>query len=314
LVCDQHGFWESVESWKVSRLRTWRSGSEITDDFQTVAGHAGHASWRTQQHRYGLAMSLTTVGYFAFASVAILDIDKILCFGSESFPSMAMLCSSFFIFLMLLDKTLRLAKEEKRKNQRVLDYDRVKQESLREQIKPHFIFNCLTAIENNYHQDTSMGDEAMNLFAHHLRSDVDSMGVDLIPFEDEISNTMNYVSLENLRIEKPFHLLLNIAYQDFLVPPFSLQPLVENSIKYSKVNEKEDGFIIISSSLNSEGNVVVEVSDNGIGYDVTQVSSNSVGIKNLTERFQILLNAKLSVISMPGKGTKTTITFHKKLL
>jgi hypothetical protein len=168
--------------------------------------------------RYGMAMSLTTVSYFAFASVAILDIDKILCFGSESFPSFAMLCSSFFIFLMLLDKTLRLAKEEKEKNQRVLDYDRVKQESLREQIKPHFIFNCLTAIENSYHQDVAVGDEAMNLFAHHLRSDVDSMGVDLIPFEDEITNTMNYVSLENLRIEKPFHLLLNISYQDFLGP------------------------------------------------------------------------------------------------
>jgi hypothetical protein len=263
--------------------------------------------------RYGMAMSLTTVGYFAFSSVAILDIDKILCFGSESFPSMAMLCASFFIFLMLLDKTLRLAKEQKEKNQRVLDYDRVKQESLREQIKPHFIFNCLTAIENNYHKDTAMGDEAMNLFAHHLRSDVDSMGVDLIPFEDEITNTMNYVSLENLRIEKPFHLLLNITCQDFLVPPFSLQPLVENSIKYSQVNEKEDGFIIISSSLDSAGNVVVEVSDNGVGYDVTQVASHSVGIKNLSERFQILLNAKLSVVSMPGKGTKTTITFPKKL-
>jgi hypothetical protein len=262
--------------------------------------------------RYCFAMSLTTVGYFAYASVAILDIDKYLIYGSESFPSMAMLISSFFIFLMLLDKTLRLAKEEKEKNQRVLDYDRVKQESLREQIKPHFIFNCLTAIENSYHQDTEAGDEAMNLFAHHLRSDADSMGVDLIPFEDEITNTMNYVALENLRIEKPFHLLLDVNYQDFTVPPFSLQPLVENSIKYSKVNEKKDGFIVISSSLDSEGNVVISVSDNGVGYDVSKVTSHSVGIKNLSERFQILLDAKLSVVSTLGKGTKTTIIFRKK--
>lgn len=261
---------------------------------------------------YSMAMALTTVAYYVFASVQVLDFVNVIPFGSEAFPSVAMLGASFFIFLMLLDKTLRLAKEEKDKNQRVLDYDRVKQESLREQIKPHFVFNCLTAIEDNYHRDLVSGDEAMALFAHHLRSDVDAMGVDLIPFEEEVNNTMNYVSLENLRTENPFHLLLDISYQDFLVPPFSLQPLVENSIKYSRVNEKHDGYIIISSSLDSEGRVLVSVEDNGIGYDMAEVSPNSVGIKNLSERFRLLLNAELTVTSTPETGTKTTIRFVKK--
>jgi sensor histidine kinase YesM len=97
-----------------------------------------------------------------------------------------------------------------------------------------------------------------------------------------------------------------------LVPPFSLQPLVENAIKYSRVNEKEDGFIVISSFLDPTGAVVISVSDNGIGYDASKVSGNSVGIKNLSERFHILLNAELTVDSKPGEGTKTTIRFAKK--
>lgn len=264
------------------------------------------------RRKYAIWTGFVLPAVMSFFLVQAYDDTNALIYQSTDFPSGSMLVLVLAITVVLMMKVRSLREEEKRKDRLALEYDKIKEESLKEQIKPHFVFNCLTAIENSYHKDVQSGDEAMKMFASHLRTNVDSMGQDLIPFEKELANILNYVDLENLRLEKKFEVLLDISFQDFLLPPLSLQPLVENSIKYSKVNEKEDGYITISSSLDEEKNVHLIVSDNGIGYDVTKVGVSSVGVKNLEERLKILLNARVEIETAPGEGTKTHIVFPLK--
>ncbi|MDE5867585.1 MAG: histidine kinase, partial [Anaeroplasmataceae bacterium] len=186
-----------------------------------------------------------------------------------------------------------------------------KQEILREQIKPHFIFNSLNAIKNLYHQNIDAGDEAVVRFSKHLRTNVDALDHDMIPFEDELVNIINYVELENVRLDKKFTLLLDIQFQDFLVPVLSLQPLVENAIKYSRVNEKEDGYIQVIAYQNNE-NIFILVKDNGIGFNVDNIDHTSKGIANLKERFSLMLDATVEIKSNSLEGTQVLITFPKE--
>lgn len=177
-------------------------------------------------------------------------------------------------------------------------------QALKAQIKPHFIYNSLTAIQSQYREGLNKGDKAIEQFAAHLRLVTDSNGDDMIPFDSEVRNVLNYFELENLRAGGNLNLLLDIGYSDFSVPVLSLQPLVENAIRHGGLREKQDGYITLSSEkISSAVNIVI--SDNGKGFDVNSVRTG-VGLENTKKRFE-LMNAVMTVESSTGVGTRVKI-------
>lgn len=134
--------------------------------------------------------------FCSFFLVEAWDYTNVLSYQCTTFPTYSFLALAVALSAIILSKMRDLRKEKEQADRLLIQYQSIKQESLKERIKPHFIFNYLIAIENNYHKDLASGDEAMEQFAQHLRSNVDSMGRDLIPFEDELKNILNYVDLE----------------------------------------------------------------------------------------------------------------------
>jgi LytS/YehU family sensor histidine kinase len=206
---------------------------------------------------------------------------------------------------------IRTSREACKASEYKLQMETLKTRVLREQINPHFIFNSLTAVKSQYHQNIEKGDFAMNLFSNHLRTNVEAIDKDLIPFEHELDNINNYVQLQNLKYPKPFNIVYDIACVNFLVPILSLQVFVENAIKYSKVNTKDDGYIEISSYEDGD-EIILEISDNGAGFDINSIKDASYGIKNARERFELLMNSKIDIYSRNGEGTKVKIHIDKK--
>ncbi len=186
------------------------------------------------------------------------------------------------------------------------DYTDMRHAAMLAQIKPHFVFNALTSIQSMYHESLEEGDTALNYFSKHLRSNIESDKRDLIPFEDELLNIGNYFELENMRLKNKVRLLFDIEYFDFDVPILSLQPLIENAIKYAKTELIEDGYIQIVSRL-EEKRIVIEVNDNGIGFDAAAIKPESKGLANIIERFKYSLNAEIVIDSEIGKGTAISI-------
>jgi sensor histidine kinase YesM len=206
---------------------------------------------------------------------------------------------------------VRTSREACKASEYKLQMEKLKTTVLREQINPHFIFNSLTAVKSLYHQDVEKGDYAMNLFSKHLRTNVEAIDRDLIPFEHELDNIANYVELQNLKSTQQFNIIYDIAISNFYVPILSLQVFVENAIKYSKVNYKDDGYIEISSYEDSD-EIIIEVNDNGVGFDTNQIKDQSYGIKNSRERFALLMNSNIDITSSTGEGTKVKIHIDKK--
>ncbi|MDE6415041.1 MAG: histidine kinase [Anaeroplasmataceae bacterium] len=235
--------------------------------------------------------------------VEMMDISEMILYSSYGYEAVFCTILMSIVFFLYFSRIKDLNKGE-------VEHILFKQEILREQIKPHFIFNSLNAIKNLYHKNISDGDEAMIRFSKHLRTNVDALDHDMISFEDELVNIINYVELENVRLDKPFTLLLDIQFQEFLVPVLSLQPLVENAIKYSRVNEKEDGYIQVIA-YKKENLIYIIVADNGVGFDPTEIPTTSKGISNLKERFSLMLDANVSIESKSLEGTKITIVFKE---
>lgn len=189
--------------------------------------------------------------------------------------------------------------------------DRIKADALKAQIKPHFIFNCLSSVQAAYEKSKVLGDKTLSAFSRHLRANVDGTESELVPFSVELENILNYCELENLRREKPVELLLDCLDADFYLPPLSLQPFVENAFKYSGVDLITDGYVELIACTDENGSVV-KINDNGKGFDPKAVKNTSVGLKNATERLRLLAGAKVTIESKINEGTKITILLPKE--
>lgn len=181
---------------------------------------------------------------------------------------------------------------------------------LTEQIKPHFIFNALTTIKSSYHGNLTAGDNALELFSEYIRKSLSLIDNEVMPFEQELKNISHYIDFINACKPRPFCVIYNIDVTDFSVPAFSLQPFVENALKYSKVNEKDGGYIMISTS--SEGEFVkISIADNGVGFDSSQLKEGAHGINNCKERFRLLFNTEPVISSIVSVGTEIIITIRR---
>lgn len=207
------------------------------------------------------------------------------------------------IYILFIARTLKTAYKS---SEYLNSLEKTKTILLREQIKPHYIFNNLNAIQSLYHENIENGDKALNLFAKNLRSNLETMDNELIDFSKELDNIANFIELQNIRLKNKVKIIFNIDYFNFKVPPMSIEPFIENSIKYSQIDKKEDGYIEISSLID-ESFIIIKIIDNGVGFDTNAIKNTSHGINNSSMRFKILLHATTIVESQLNIGTTIII-------
>ena len=174
------------------------------------------------------------------------------------------------------------------------------------QISPHYIFNSLNTIKQMYTIDQEKGNFAIDLLSKNLRQTINATSSMLIPLENELESVLNYVNFENLKTNIEYNVIFNIDNTNIKVPPLSIVTLVENAVKHSKIETKNDGYIEISTSI-EDGKFVISIVDNGVGFDAYSISENSCGIKNTKDRFALLLNGELEIFSKINCGTKILI-------
>lgn len=179
------------------------------------------------------------------------------------------------------------------------------------QIKPHFIYNTLNAIQDI----DGMPEEAQNAivdFSKFLRENLDFQNTsNLIPFNKELDHVTKYANLEKLRFRDKINVIFDIQASDFLIPYLSLQMVVENAIKHG-ITKKYDGGTVKISSFERDGKFFVVVEDDGVGFDVNKVIGDThLGFKNARERLRHFVGGTIIVESEVGKGTKVTIIIPK---
>ena len=179
------------------------------------------------------------------------------------------------------------------------------------QIKPHFIYNTLNAIQDiDGMPETAQG--AIVDFSKYLRENLDFLtSSNLIPFEKELEHVKKYVNLEKLRFGDKINIIFDIQASDFLIPSLSLQMVVENAIKHGITKKYEGGSVKITS-FEKDNKYFIIVEDDGVGFDVNKViGENHLGFKNSNERLRYFVNGSLIIESEIGKGTKATVVIPK---
>lgn len=134
--------------------------------------------------------------------------------------------------LRLLNRELHLQSERMEKERVVAQL-----ENLRNQVNPHFLFNCL----NTLHALVRDNDEARD-FVKHLASTYRYLlehNENLVPLASEIGFVKDYIHLQQVRFKEAlkFHLEIGAGYEGCMLPNASLQLLVENALKHNIITK-----------------------------------------------------------------------------
>lgn len=198
--------------------------------------------------------------------------------------------------------------------------------ALRAQMNPHFIFNCISSIDN-FIQDNDKDNASawLNKFAKLIRSILDNSRNDVVPFWKDWETLKLYVELEQLRSDDNFEFVTDIApgllHGHYRVPPLIIQPYVENAIHHGlKHITGKRPLLTVTATLDGN-NLIYTVEDNGIGRQEAQkynqhitAGHKSYGMQIVQDRVNLFnsYNTYISVedvINDDGfiAGTKVTV-------
>lgn len=203
----------------------------------------------------------------------------------------------------------------------------LKLESLRGQMNPHFIFNALNSV--NYfisNNDKISANSYIADFSRLIRSILNNLSHDFIPFENELESIRDYLRLEHLRFSDKFTYEIKSEIEKhgkISVFPGLVQPLIENAIWHGvRGLDDKRGFIKVNFITVSPEMIRCIVEDDGVGRKQAEIHKNvlpgkkSRGIGIVSERLKIIseirkVQYKLTFEDVhPGKletGTRVTI-------
>lgn len=185
-------------------------------------------------------------------------------------------------------------------------------------IQPHFVFNLLTSIKSYFvsgrHSQLLL---AIDRSARLIRDTLEQGDLQLISLEEEKDYILNYLNLSKLLndIEYQFFMTPGKA-QNWYIPPFLVQPLVENCVKHAFHQKTNTSTISIRFEVDETlGLVEIYVSDNGCGMRSRPgVKHQSVGIMNLRRRLKLInikqldVEARFEILATGPLGTDVRLT------
>ena len=182
------------------------------------------------------------------------------------------------------------------------------------QINPHFMYNTLTTIASMCDVDPRQARNLTIEFSSYLRQNIGTLSENkLIPFVQEMKHVDTYLTIEKARFGDRINVIHSIQSENFMIPPLTVQPIVENAIKHG-ITKKISGGTVRITSYSDEKNYIIDIIDDGVGFDTDtkQITKDHVGLTNVRNRLRSTCKGTLEIKSMIDVGTRVTITIPKK--
>ena len=126
-------------------------------------------------------------------------------------------------------------------------------ESLKSQISPHFLFNCLNTISSLLYKDVSLAEEFIRRMADTFQYVLANHKRKFVSLKEEIEFVKSYYYLLRVRFENNLNLEINVPknLMDTPMPPLTLQLLVENAVKHNHVSKESPLMVYITAQDNT---------------------------------------------------------------
>lgn len=199
--------------------------------------------------------------------------------------------------------------------------------ALQAQINPHFLFNTITTIMGYVWTDPKTASDLLTKMADFFRKNI-KPSKRSVSLAEELEHCDNYLCIEKARFEDRIAVRYEVDEHILpcRIPPLTLQPIVENSIKHGLLAREKGGIITISAHQNNE-HVCIAIHDDGVGMTAEECRSLldesdgrpkkgglGIALKNINARLMALNGhgGGLQIESSPDAGT--TVSFRIPLI
>jgi len=204
----------------------------------------------------------------------------------------------------LLDRTAKAQALEAQLTTAQMEY-------LQLQLRPHFLFNTLSSVAELGHEAPASAARMLRNVIVLLQSALARHGPSLVSLGEELETLSHYLAIERLRFADWLVIEEDVddEARDALVPPFVLQPLVENSVHHGLVDRTARGRITIRAEI-AANRLRISVVDNGAGLSQASYgATRGIGLRNVRERLDALYgsDAELTLKELDGEGTSASV-------
>jgi sensor histidine kinase YesM len=165
-------------------------------------------------------------------------------------------------------------------------------ESLKNQLSPHFLFNSLTALKILIDEDIVKAQNYVSSLSKALRYILQSNEKQLVTLKQEMDFMDSYLYLIRMRYDTNLSVITEISDSLYsgLLPPLTIQTLVENAIKHNEISKRKPLTITIQTTENGTLRVV-----NDIQKKLTSEEGTGIGLTNLSKQFQLLIGSEINI-------------------
>lgn len=165
-------------------------------------------------------------------------------------------------------------------------------ELLKQQVKPHFLFNSLNTLKSMVEMKDKKSAHFIVMLSDFYRFVLEKKGTNLVTLENELETLRAYVFLLESRFEEGFKLItdINQSVEKIIMPPFTLQLLIENCIKHNIVSLEKPLYIKL---FLKDDFLVIE---NNLQLKRSKENSTGTGLENIRQRYLQVLGKDICVV------------------
>jgi len=189
------------------------------------------------------------------------------------------------IFIILLWQA-SLRREQKLREENLI----FQNETLKNQINPHFLFNSLNTLSALISSRPETAEKFLNKLSAIYRYILENSRKDRVPLTTELNFISDYLELHKIRDDDKIALTIDYGnISEYSIIPVSLQILIENCVKHNIATREnrlrisisiENDFVVVQNNLQKMG---------------TRLMSTGTGLKNLAERVRLITGKTLIV-------------------
>jgi len=207
--------------------------------------------------------------------------------GSILFATIFILFFEFVYYMHALNNAEKKHEQLKRENAES------QLEILKNQIKPHFLFNSLNTLISLIPENPDEAISYVQRLSTVYRYILEIKDKKLIPLHEELKCVINYVEMLQIRFGEK--LIFDVDKSTFdksdHIVPLSLQLLIENAVKHNIVSDKRPLSIKIKKGKNNK-----LIISNNLQMKMQKMPSTGTGLANIKSRYSLLAHDEVEII------------------
>lgn len=204
-----------------------------------------------------------------------------------------LVCVAFIVHIYETVFLVKQAENDKLKKEQ-LERSRVEAEleALKNQVDPHFIFNSLNTLSHLIEERPQKAKAFNDSLADVYRYILQNKARDLVLLSDEMKFMKDYFLLLKIRFEEAVQLTIEAdanVFDNYFVPPISLQILLENAIKHNEFSDAKP--LLITVQMKEEALLIYHEKRK----KTLRRPGSKIGLQNLAKRYKLITGKEIMV-------------------